>query len=218
MNLFRIAAFIQLFLSVTITGTEIPASPFLNLAVISGSAINSSVLPPLSDGGSSIHSYKLEWDTDPGVQEIQAITTSVFTGPNEIQSITTYAQDIPEVQRVQTYATAHISEKQEITISEATGGYFFLELDTSSQGGSLQYSGYIYVNYAAYGSRESLQQIISEMSNVQAYGSVKVNSTIIDANTYAYLITFPESMGDVPLLKVNQLRDHLMICFKPLTN
>ena len=30
---------------------------------------------PLTDGGSAVQSYNVEWDTDPGVQEIQTITT-----------------------------------------------------------------------------------------------------------------------------------------------
>jgi len=85
------------------------------------------------------------------VQEVQTITTSTYTGPNEIQSFTTYAKAISEIQVVQTYATAYSPEVQMITITGATGGYFFLELDTTAQGGSLQYSGYIFSNYPASG-------------------------------------------------------------------
>jgi hypothetical protein len=30
---------------------------------------------PLTDGGSAVQSYTVEWDTDPGVQEVQSIST-----------------------------------------------------------------------------------------------------------------------------------------------
>ena len=145
---------------------------------------------------------QLEWDTNPGVQEIQTITTSTYTGPNEIQSFTTYAKAIPEIQIVQSFATSVSPEVQMITITGATGGYFFLELDTTAQGGSLQYSGYIYSNYQASGSRESVQQIISEMSNVKPYGSVIVTDSTINSESYEYMVTFPQAMGDVPVMKV----------------
>ena len=37
---------------------------------------------------------KVEWDTEPGVREIQSIQTSVNTGPNEIVTIQTTAKTI----------------------------------------------------------------------------------------------------------------------------
>ena len=42
-------------------------------------------------------SYQVEWDTDPGKQEVQTITTSTYTGANEVQTITTKASDSNEV-------------------------------------------------------------------------------------------------------------------------
>ena len=89
-----------------------------------------------------------------------------------------------------------------ITITGAVGGYYFLELDTTALGGSLQYSGYIYYNYGATGSRASLQQIISEMSNVKPYGPVTVVGNIVNSVTYQYTVTFPQAMGDLPQMKV----------------
>ena len=136
------------------------------------------------------------------MREVQTITTSTYIGPNEIQSLTSYARRINEVQFVRSYATAHVPEMQKVIVSGATGGYFFLELDTSAQGGSLQYSGYIYVNYPAAGSRASVQQIVSEMSNVNTYGPVTVTYSIIDAASYEYFVSFPEAMGDIPQMKV----------------
>jgi len=101
-----------------------PTSPFLDLTVLSQSSINANFSAPSSDGGSAINSYKIEWDTDPGIQEVQAITTSTYTGPNEIQTIQTSAPNVNEVQIVNSYGT-HIPEVQKVTVSSATGGYFF---------------------------------------------------------------------------------------------
>jgi len=48
---------------------------------------------------------QVEWDTDPGRQEVQAITTSTFIGANEVQVITTSAPRINAVQTVRTSAS-----------------------------------------------------------------------------------------------------------------
>lgn len=56
---------------------------------------------------------QVEWDTDPGTQEIQWIKTYADTGPNEIQAITTSAADVDEVQRLTTSA----NETQEVQVS-----------------------------------------------------------------------------------------------------
>jgi len=108
----------------TIVAYEIPTAPFLDLTVQSQSSIYSNFSAPLSDGGSAINSYKLEWDTDPGVQEVQSITTSTYVGANEIQSITTTAPDINEVQVISMFAT-RVQEVQQVDIFQATSGYFF---------------------------------------------------------------------------------------------
>jgi hypothetical protein len=128
--------------------TEVPSAPFLDLTVLSSSAIQANFSAPLSDGGAAVDSYQLQWDTNPGVQEVQTVTTGVYVGPNQIQSITTSAVPVDEVQTIKLFATP-VREVQVIHVSQATGGYFFLQLDTSSYGGSLQYSGYINVNYPA---------------------------------------------------------------------
>jgi hypothetical protein len=126
----------------------------------------------------------------------------VFLGPNEIQTVTTYAPNVNEVQFVNLTATA-IREVQTIVVSSATGGYFFVELDTSALGGSLQYSGYIGVSYAASGPYLAVDSIISAMSNVQPFGAVTVTMVIKDATTYTYFVTFPMSMGNVPQMVVS---------------
>eukprot|EP00981_Chlorochromonas_danica_P003361 scaffold644_cov168-Ochromonas_danica.AAC.53 len=187
-------------------GLDTPSSPFLDLTVLSQSSIYANFSPPLTDGGSAIYQYKVEWDPDPGVQEVQEVTTSVYLGPNEIQSITTSATSIPEIQTI-TVNTNKIREVQKITVSQATGGFFFLELDTSSLGGSLQYSGYIEPNYPADASSgntygHDVASIISAMNNVKNHGNVSVSKVTIDSQSYAYLVTFPESMGNVPQMSV----------------
>ncbi len=128
-------------------------------------------------------------------------------GPNEIQSITTSATDINAVQTVGVFATA-VPEVQKVTISNSQSGYFFLELNTNNTGGSDQYSGYIYQNYpannnggATYG--KDVASILSSMPNVSPFGAVTVSKQTIDSNNFAFLITFPLSMGNVPQMSVH---------------
>lgn len=61
----------------------------------------------------SLSCSQVEWDTDPGTREVQWIKTYADTGPNEIQSITTTADDVDEVQQVQVSA----SVVQEVQVS-----------------------------------------------------------------------------------------------------
>lgn len=55
---------------------------------------------------------QVEWDTDPGTREVQWVKTYADTGPNEMQSITTSANDVDEVQGLITSA----NETQEIQV------------------------------------------------------------------------------------------------------
>ena len=190
-------------------GLEVPSAPFVELGVLSGDTIRAEFSPGndlvgedgsvlVTDGGSAIHSYKVEWDTDPGVQEVQTITTSTYVGTNEIQTIATKLEGKNEVQTVQTYSD-EVQEVQKITIKHATSGsYFFLKLDTTNTGGSVQFSGDIPVNAEASGSGNTVAEIISEMSNIDS--PVVVTSNIISEGT-EYLVTFPASMGDVPTME-----------------
>lgn len=57
---------------------------------------------------------QIEWDTDPGTREVQWIKTYADTGPNEIQSITTTADDVDEVQQLIISA----NETREIQVSK----------------------------------------------------------------------------------------------------
>lgn len=68
--------------------------------------------PPCVSGRIVLAS-QVEWDTDPGTREVQWIKTYADTGPNEIQSITTSADDVDEVQKVVSSAT----EVKEVQVS-----------------------------------------------------------------------------------------------------
>jgi hypothetical protein len=48
---------------------------FIYMFLIPKGDIRVSFEAPLTDGGSAVQSYTVEWDTDPGVQEVQSIST-----------------------------------------------------------------------------------------------------------------------------------------------
>jgi hypothetical protein len=143
----------------------------------------------------------VEWDTNPGKQEVQTLTTSTYTGANEIQSITTTATVVQEQQNITVSATA-VAEVQNVAVSGATGGSFFLILDTTASGGSLQYSGDISIAYPASGSSTGLDvtSILESMTNIGQ--GVSVTLTTATTGSYLYVITFPVSMGNVPQITV----------------
>ena len=41
-----------------------------------------------------VQSYQVEWDTNPGVAEVQTVTTSTYLGANELQTIRTFGKDL----------------------------------------------------------------------------------------------------------------------------
>jgi hypothetical protein len=189
---------------------EIPTAPFLDLTVLSGESIQANFTAPLSDGGSAINSYKLDWDTDPGTQEVQVITTATDIGPNEIQVVTTTADDVDEEQVVAMSSTS-IAEIQTIVVTGATGGYFFVELDTSADGGSLQYSGYIDVGIPGAASDnpnndgKDVETIISNMPNIASSGAGVTVEKTGDTDEYQYKIIFPAAMGNVEMMTVKTM-------------
>ena len=182
------------------TYIEFPSAPFVDLKVLAGDTVENTLHAPLTDGGAAITSYKVDWDANPGVHEVQTIVTSVYTGPNEVQVITTSAAVEPELQYITTTSTEKL-EVQRIRVYDSTSGRFFLMLDTTATGGSIQYSGYIEQAASSNETRFSVEDIVSALSNVD--GRVVVTKAEIDANTYDYYVTFPASMGDVPLLIPN---------------
>jgi hypothetical protein len=137
-------------INVNAAGLQTPSAPFVDLTVLSSDAIranfsagnelNTDKSTLVTDGGSAIHSYKVEWDSDPGVQEVQTIVTSTYIGANEVQTISTKADKKNEIQTVTTKTEAQ-PEVQRITVTHATAGsYFFVKLDTTAIGGSVQFS------------------------------------------------------------------------------
>jgi hypothetical protein len=92
-------------------------------------------------------------------------STSTYLGANEIQSITTSALIRPEIQTITT-STQQVQEEQKITVT-ADGGTYFIEFDTSPQGGSLQYSGDLSFNFPASGTLDgnNVADTLSSMSN-----------------------------------------------------
>lgn len=63
------------------------------------------VSAPENDNGVEVTSCAIEWDTEPGVRQVQAITTTVDLGPNEIQTISSTADNEQEIKILHTVAT-----------------------------------------------------------------------------------------------------------------
>ena len=167
---------------------------------------------PISDGGSAVSAYTVEWDSDGGTPEQQVITSSVYLGPNEIQTVRTSAGDVNEIQTVTT-STTGLREIQTITVSPKSGHNsmdstwsFAIALDTVD---SLQYSGQIasdavgssgdadYVS-AGNSARTHIKAILEFMSNVDSGVEVSDRGTANGDGGYTWSVTFPASMGNVP--------------------
>ncbi|GMH60848.1 hypothetical protein TrRE_jg11288, partial [Triparma retinervis] len=71
--LVTVVALFAIFATAALTVPDVPTSP--QLTVLSDSSIEMSFSSPLSDGGSAVSSYTVEWDSDLGTQEIQTITS-----------------------------------------------------------------------------------------------------------------------------------------------
>lgn len=187
-----------------------PSEPLnARLSTVSQDSLQVTWDPPERDGGAAVSAYLVEWDPEPGVREVQVVTTSSNTGPNEVQTVRTFAADVDEIQRVTTSVTP-VQEVQSITTraapGEVLGGVFTLELDTSTSGGSRQISGAIGFNAPASGDRSGVREIFNAMSNIGPSGVQTVSRTGPDAQGgYTWLVTFATAMGDVPALTIKSI-------------
>jgi hypothetical protein len=91
---------------------DLPAN--VALAIDSDKSLLITFDVPPSDFGSQVTSYKVEWDSNPGVREEQVVTCTVATGPNEVQRLTTTATRVPEVQVV-SVTTTNVAPGSRIT-------------------------------------------------------------------------------------------------------
>ncbi|RHZ09977.1 hypothetical protein DYB37_000142 [Aphanomyces astaci] len=138
--------------------------------------------------------------------KVQTVTTSTYTGANEVQTVTTSAADVNEIQIVTTSATM-IREVQVVTTTAAPGqtlgGGFTLQLDTTSTGGSVRLSGVIGFTAGASGDRSCMKEILNAMANIGPTGVFAVSRSGPDTQGgYAWSITFDASMGNVPQLSL----------------
>ena len=194
----------------------VPAAPTLVQVVpFNQSSLQVDITPPLTDGGQEV-TAEIQWDTEPGIREIQTISTQVTTGPNEIQSITTTATHIDEVQTITTTSN-DVNEVQTITVSSTLstdiGGTYTIVFDDSSIGGSAQESAPISHDAVAFtgengaAAEQSMEEILENMQNI---GNVTVNRTITQhfsgspAIKYSivYSITFEDNERDLPEIRL----------------
>jgi hypothetical protein len=195
------------------TGLSAPSSPTSVISEIYSNTEQSvSFAPPTFDGGASITSYTMEWDTEPGVPEVQTITTTTNIGPNEIQTITTSALHRDEVQVVRTTSADNVREKQIIRTTAATnnkvGGWFTLVFDTTSTSGTVETSAPIMADAppkaTASTNGHSMQEILEAMQNI---GTVNVERTVNPAHTdgFSWTVEFigiGVNEGNIPQLKL----------------
>ena len=195
------------------TGLSPPSVPTsVTTAIYSDTEQHVAFAPPTSDGGASITSYTMEWDTEPGIPEVQTITTTTNIGPNEIQTITTSALHRDEIQVVRTTSANNFREKQIIRTTAATnqkvGGWFTLVFDDTSTGGTVETSAPIMADAppkATAGTNgHSMEEILEAMQNI---GSVNVERTVNPSHTdgFSWVVEFlgvGVNEGNVPQLKL----------------
>lgn len=152
------------------------------------------------------HDTKIEWDSKAGQSEIQKISTHLNLNANEVQTITTIAEDVDELQVVSTSATPR-GEIQTISVSPPPGETtinplysFSVKLNTVTTGGSIQFSGDISATAIPHGSSSSLSEILGAMPNINSDPTVSKSSPNPDGG-HTYSITFPPSMKDPPELE-----------------
>jgi len=177
----------------TISDAEVPLAPTsVDLIPLTPESIRVDFTPPSSDRGSEITSYLVEWDTNPGVREVQEVRTRSYTGANEVQEISVSIASVPEVQTISTSAS-FLPTIQSVKTSANPGSVlnseFSLELDLTSMGGASELSGTIQHD----ADEATMKAVLESMQNIQA--PVDVNRSGPDAQGgYTWLVTFTGGM------------------------
>jgi hypothetical protein len=164
-------------------------------------------VPPLSDGGSQVTGYRVDWDTNPGNFEVQTLQTTPYLGPNEIQSLTLFASVVPEMQSFHTRAAA-VAEVQTVrtfaNTNEVLGGSFTLSFDTTATGGgyyvSAQISNAAFPSTGGPATRESMEEILEAMPNIEDVVVSRVGPD--EQGGYTWSVTFITPPGNVAQLKL----------------
>ena len=170
--------------------------------------------PPLDDGGSRVTSYRIDYDVAPPVGEVQTITTSLNTGPNEVQSVTTRIARVAEVQLVRIVAAAAPSVQAVTTsasMGETLGGGFSLSVDMRPYGGPVLTTGLIASDAPAMravgnnGSGPLRRSIAEALEAVPGVGAVDASRVGPDAQGgYSWALTFTGLRGRNPGLALGQ--------------
>lgn len=176
--------------------------------VVNSTTLNVQWSAPVSDGGSQVTSYRVEWDTNPGRREEQAVTLAVDTGPNEVQTFGTTAEDVDEVVSVHLRA-ALVEEVQTITTSafvdETLAGSFAIAFDTTAQGGGSSVSAHIDHDAGAMAgdgpARTTVEEILEAMPTVDDVSVSREGPD--DQGGYTWSVTFHSPTGLLPLMQMS---------------
>jgi len=177
-----------------------PAPPSeVTLTPKDGSTLTVVIEGSFHDGGEDVTSYRVDYSTQPFVQERQRISLTCFPEP-EIQSISTSATDINEIQYLvldSSYSgNGQVKEVQNVQC-DATGGTFGLSL--------LGETAYISYDANADGIKESLEALsmVDDVSIVFNNGKTSACAPFDGSSAGDFSITF-ESLtgvnGDLPQL------------------
>ncbi|KAL9189871.1 hypothetical protein ACHAXT_009546 [Thalassiosira profunda] len=177
-----------------------PAPPSdVSLEAEDGSTLAVSIDAPFHDGGKSVTSYRVDYSTQPFVQERQRISLTCSPEP-EIQSVTTSATDIDEIQFLvldSSYSGGgEVAEVQRIRC-DATGGTFGLLLDGET--------AYISHDADADDIKESLESLpmVGEVSVAFNNGKTSACAPFDGSAAGDFSVTFQSlagMAGDLPLM------------------
>ena len=195
--------------SYTASGTPtVPSAPAAaRLVAAAGDALRVDFAPPDGDGGALATSYRVEWDTAPHTPEVQTVTTQVYTGPNGVQRLTSYAATRYEVQAFRTVADAAYDVQSVRTLAalgESLAGSFTLLLDTTAFGGGAYTTGDIAWDAVAMAGDGGALPRTSVQEALEAVPGVGAVSVVVSApdeqGGRTWTLTFLELEGSVPLV------------------